>query len=83
FPYLPFDRVFARPGFGAVVTGTLRRGTLSVGDRLAVMPGGPEAVVRGLQIHGQPVQRAVPGRRTAVRCGVSPSATSTADRRWR
>ncbi|GBU17900.1 Selenocysteine-specific elongation factor [Methylobacterium jeotgali] len=66
FPYLPFDRVFARPGFGAVVTGTLRRGTLSVGDRLAVMPGGPEAVVRGLQIHGQPVQRAVPGRRTAV-----------------
>ncbi|MEH3116114.1 MAG: selenocysteine-specific translation elongation factor [Methylorubrum populi] len=66
FPYLPVDRVFARPGFGTVVTGTLRRGRLSVGDRVAVMPGGAVATVRGLQIHGRPVQSAELGRRTAV-----------------
>ncbi|MBE7199962.1 MAG: selenocysteine-specific translation elongation factor [Parafilimonas terrae] len=66
FPYLPVDRVFTRPGFGTVVTGTLRRGPLSVGDTIEIVPGGRSAVVRGLQIHGRPVERAEPGRRTAV-----------------
>jgi selenocysteine-specific elongation factor len=66
FPYLPVDRVFTRPGFGTVVTGTLRRGTLAVGDTLEIVPGGRSAVVRSLQIHGRPVERAEPGRRTAV-----------------
>ncbi|WP_342154847.1 selenocysteine-specific translation elongation factor [Methylorubrum sp. SB2] len=66
FPYLPIDRVFARPGFGTVVTGTLRRGRLAVGDRVAVTPGGAIATVRGLQIHGRPVQTSELGRRTAV-----------------
>jgi selenocysteine-specific elongation factor len=37
FPYLPVDRVFTRPGFGTVVTGTLRRGTLAVGDTLEIV----------------------------------------------
>ncbi|WP_375464932.1 selenocysteine-specific translation elongation factor [uncultured Methylobacterium sp.] len=66
FPYLPIDRVFSRPGFGTVVTGTLRRGRLSVGDAVAIVPGGPTATVRGLQIHGRAVDTAEPGRRTAV-----------------
>jgi selenocysteine-specific elongation factor len=66
FPYLPVDRVFTRPGFGTVVTGTLRRGPLAVGDTVEIVPGGRSAVVRGLQIHGRPVERADPGRRTAV-----------------
>lgn len=66
FPYLPIDRVFARPGFGAVITGTLRRGRLSVGDRIAIKPGSGIATVRSLQIHGRAVQVAEPGRRTAV-----------------
>lgn len=66
FPYLPIDRVFARPGFGAVVTGTLRRGPLAVGDSIEIMPGGKSATVRSLQCHGRSVQNAEPGRRTAV-----------------
>ncbi|AWV19533.1 selenocysteine-specific translation elongation factor [Methylobacterium sp. XJLW] len=66
FPYLPVDRVFSRPGFGTVVTGTLRRGPLAVGDTVEIAPGGRTAVVRGLQIHGRAVERAEPGRRTAV-----------------
>lgn len=66
FPYLPVDRVFTRAGFGTVVTGTLRRGRLAVGDTIAIVPGGRSAVVRGLQIHGRPVELAEPGRRTAV-----------------
>jgi selenocysteine-specific elongation factor len=66
FPYLPVDRVFSRAGFGTVVTGTLRRGPLAVGDTVEIAPGGRTAVVRGLQIHGRPVEHAEPGRRTAV-----------------
>lgn len=66
FPYLPVDRVFARAGFGAVVTGTLRRGPLAVGDKLELMPGSRAVTVRSLQIHGRSVQTAEPGRRTAV-----------------
>lgn len=66
FPYLPVDRVFSRAGFGTVVTGTLRRGPLAVGDTVEIAPGGRSAVVRGLQIHGRAVERAEPGRRTAV-----------------
>ena len=66
FPYLPVDRVFTRAGFGTVVTGTLRRGKLAVGDTVEIAPGGRRAVVRGLQIHGRPVEVAEPGRRTAV-----------------
>ncbi|WP_378975375.1 selenocysteine-specific translation elongation factor [Methylobacterium komagatae] len=66
FPYLPVDRVFTRAGFGTVVTGTLRRGRLAVGDTVEIVPGGRSAVVRGLQIHGRSVEAAEPGRRTAV-----------------
>ena len=66
FPYLPVDRVFSRAGFGTVVTGTLRRGRLAVGDTVEIAPGGRSAVVRGLQIHGRSVESAEPGRRTAV-----------------
>ena len=54
FPYLPVDRVFSRAGFGTVVTGTLRRGRLSVGDAVAIVPGGPTATVRGLQSTAAP-----------------------------
>jgi selenocysteine-specific elongation factor len=64
--WLPTDRVFAVPGFGTVVTGTLRRGALSVGDEVELTPGGRKARVRSLQIHGRPVETATPGRRVAV-----------------
>ena len=77
FPYLPVDRVFSQPGFGTVVTGTLRRGRLSVGDTLALVPGGGIATVRGLQIHGRAVESAEPGRHTAVALsGIEPDAVA-------
>ncbi|MEH3145031.1 MAG: selenocysteine-specific translation elongation factor [Methylobacterium frigidaeris] len=66
YPYLPIDRVFTRPGFGTVVTGTLRRGPLSVGDPVVLAPTGLKSAVRALQIHGRAVTTAEPGRRTAV-----------------
>ena len=63
---LPVDRVFTRPGFGTVVTGTLIAGTLRVGDAVEIMPLKISSRVRGLQIHGQKVKEAQAGSRVAV-----------------
>jgi selenocysteine-specific elongation factor len=63
---LPVDRAFALPGIGPVVTGTLRRGRLAVGEEVELHPGGRRARVRSLQVHGRPVAAAPSGRRVAV-----------------
>ena len=65
-PWLPIDRAFAVAGFGTVVTGTLRRGTLSVGDEVVLLPDATPVRVRGLQVHGAAVAEAQPGSRVAV-----------------
>src|SRR5947199_1162983 len=66
-PYrLPIDRVFTRPGFGTVVTGTLVAGTLHVGDAVEILPQKIATRVRGLQVHGQKVPQAEAGSRVAV-----------------
>ena len=59
--WLPVDRVFSVKGAGAVITGTLTRGTLAVGDRIYVAsgPGMVETQCRALEVHGQRVERAV------------------------
>ena len=53
-------------GHGTIATGTLRRGTLRLGQTVEIWPGGGRAEVRGLQVHGQAVEEARPGWRTAV-----------------
>ncbi|MBS2035833.1 selenocysteine-specific translation elongation factor [bacterium] len=63
---LPIDRVFVKPGFGTVVTGSLWSGTLSKGARMQLWPSGREVRVRGLHVHGQEVEEAVAGQRVAV-----------------
>ncbi len=63
---LPLDRSFSLKGFGTVVTGTLWNGSLRVGDTVQLQPTSREARIRGLQVHGEPVQVAVAGERTAV-----------------
>ncbi|HEY5638582.1 MAG TPA: selenocysteine-specific translation elongation factor [Dehalococcoidia bacterium] len=73
-PRLPIDRSFTMTGFGTVVTGTLVDGALRVGEEVEALPDGPQARVRGLQTHGQMVEVAPPGRRTAVNLtGVAPA----------
>jgi selenocysteine-specific elongation factor len=63
---LPVDRVFTIKGFGTVVTGTLWSGRLSVGDEVAILPRGLRSRVRRIQVHGETVERAEAGQRTAV-----------------
>jgi len=63
---LPIDRVFALPGAGTVVTGSTWSGTVAVGQSVTLLPLGRPARVRSIEVHGQPAQRAGPGRRTAL-----------------
>ncbi len=65
-PRLAVDRVFTMPGFGTVVTGTLRGGPLEIGQEVELLPTGKRGRVRGLQSHRVKVERAQPGSRTAV-----------------
>ncbi|PZC46311.1 MAG: selenocysteine-specific elongation factor [Chloroflexi bacterium] len=65
-PRLPVDRSFTMTGFGAVVTGTLIDGSLSVGQEIEVVPKGLKGRVRGLQSHKKKVDTIQPGNRVAV-----------------
>jgi selenocysteine-specific elongation factor len=64
--YLPIDRVFAKPGYGTVVTGTLVEGTLKVGDQVTIEPGNFSARVRGLETFGKTQELARAGQRLAI-----------------
>ena len=66
---LPIDRVFTMKGFGTIVTGTILGGAVALGDELAVLPGGRAARVRGIEVHGAPVERAIAGHRAALNLG--------------
>ena len=65
-PRLPIDRVFVVSGFGAVVTGTLSGGGLSLGDSIEIQPSGLTGRVRGLQSYQRNVDALAPGCRAAV-----------------
>ena len=71
---LPVDRAFTIEGFGTVLTGSLLRGSLNVGDFVSLLPGADRVRVRGLQVHGEPCQRAMPGQRVAVNVALERSA---------
>lgn len=74
FARLPVDRVFSVAGFGTVVTGTLTSGAIALEERLELLPDGGPVRVRGLQVHGRPVDRARAGQRVAVNLGGVPRA---------
>ena len=63
---LPVDRVFTMKGHGTVVTGTMISGSISLGEDVLLYPGKTVSKVRGLQSHGDTVETAQAGRRTAV-----------------
>ena len=63
---LPVDRAFVMQGHGTVVTGTAIAGTVRAGDAVRVLPGGEEARVRTVQVHGTDVEHASHGQRVAL-----------------
>ena len=63
---MPVDRVFSRPGFGTVATGTVWSGQLEDGETVTLLPEATTARVRGIEVHGQKTNVAAAGRRTAL-----------------
>lgn len=66
--WLPIDRVFSVKGAGTVVTGTLTRGHVSIGDTLYVAGQGGvvEGSCRSLEVHGRVQERAEAPTRVAI-----------------
>ncbi|MBV9234019.1 MAG: selenocysteine-specific translation elongation factor [Candidatus Eremiobacteraeota bacterium] len=64
--YLPVDRVFALPGHGTIVTGTLMQGTICAGDTLKIEPGAAAAHVRSIEVFGSRRERVEAGTRVAL-----------------
>jgi len=63
---LNIDRVFSVKGFGTVVTGTLAEGQISIDDDLVVYPSNLKTKIRSIQVHGENVETAYVGQRTAI-----------------
>lgn len=63
---LNIDRVFSVKGFGTVITGTLTEGKISVEDDLMLYPSNIETKIRSIQVHGENVNIAYAGQRTAI-----------------
>ncbi|MEK7406468.1 MAG: selenocysteine-specific translation elongation factor [Acidobacteriota bacterium] len=71
---LPIDRAFSMRGFGTVATGTLISGSVAREREIEAHPGGRRLRVRGVQVHGEQVGRALAGQRTALNLsGAEPS----------
>lgn len=64
--FLPVDRVFALPGHGTIVTGTLMQGTLRTGDTLRLDPPGRDVRVRSVQVFGAARTSVAGGTRVAA-----------------
>ena len=67
--FLPIDRVFALPGQGTIVTGTLMQGTIRAGDRMRLQPSGLDVRIRAIQTFGRAVVEISGGARVAVNLG--------------
>jgi selenocysteine-specific elongation factor len=65
-PRLFIDRVFMLRGIGTVVTGTLTGGSLHRGQQIVVYPSDLDTRIRAIQSHGQKLELAQPGMRTAI-----------------
>ncbi|TNE87224.1 MAG: selenocysteine-specific translation elongation factor [Deltaproteobacteria bacterium] len=63
---LPVDRAFVQSGFGTVVTGTSWSGELVDGSGVRLLPGGRSVRVRGIQVHGESVDKVGAGHRVAL-----------------
>ncbi|HYO46353.1 MAG TPA: selenocysteine-specific translation elongation factor [Gemmatimonadota bacterium] len=67
FPFrMPIDRAFGMTGVGTIVTGTVWSGELSEGEFVVGLPSQERARVRSVEVHGESVKSARPGRRAAL-----------------
>jgi selenocysteine-specific elongation factor len=63
---MPVDRAFTLKGVGTVVTGTIWSGKVMKDDIVRILPGGEEARVKSLEVHGKKAEESRAGSRTAL-----------------
>jgi selenocysteine-specific elongation factor len=90
FPFrMPIDRSFGLTGVGTVVTGTVWSGAISEGEVVLGLPSEERARIRSVEVHGERVNSALPGRRAAIGLGGGGHAFArgtvlvSPDRPWR
>ena len=60
------DRVFSKTGFGTVATGTVLNGEVKQGSEIEILPSAIKAKIRGIQSHGDSVNKVSSGSRAAL-----------------
>ncbi|MDO5027866.1 MAG: selenocysteine-specific translation elongation factor [Bacillota bacterium] len=63
---LNVDRSFSLKGLGTVVTGTLLEGEITTDQTYELYPSRKEVKIRSIQVHGENVEKAYRGQRTAL-----------------
>ena len=63
---MPVQRVFAKEGFGTVVTGVPLSGQVNIGDSLDILPQGFHGRIKGLHAYNQTIQHGQAGHSTAI-----------------
>lgn len=63
---MPIQRVFAKEGFGTVVTGVPISGTAAVGDQMEILPLGVAGRVKGLHAYKHRIERGRAGHSMAL-----------------
>ena len=71
---LAIDRAFTVKGRGLVVTGTARGEPIAVGAHVRLEPSGVEGRIRGIEVHGDAVDRTVRGRTALNLAGIDEAA---------
>jgi len=63
---IPVDRVFKKPGFGTIVTGTIYQGKVKEFNKVLVLPDGLMTKIRQMQVYNKKVKEAFAGQRVAL-----------------
>ncbi|WP_457612662.1 selenocysteine-specific translation elongation factor [Methanocaldococcus sp.] len=72
---MPIDHAFKIKGVGTVITGTIHKGTVKVGDLLKILPINQEVKVKSIQCFKQDVEKAYAGDRVGISLiGVEPES---------
>ncbi|MFX1451117.1 MAG: selenocysteine-specific translation elongation factor [Promethearchaeota archaeon] len=63
---MPIDHAFPIKGTGTVITGTIHRGKIAVGDKIEIIPLRIPVKIKGIQIFKESVQAAMAGDRVGL-----------------